>query len=98
MPDGLRAVEALCGHPYQLVLMDVQMPVMNGLEAAARIRSLPDRGKAAVPIVAITANAMRGDREACLAAGMNGYLTKPISAASLLDEIGRHAAPVSQAG
>ena len=92
VPDGLRAVEALRSHPYQLVLMDVQMPVMNGLEAAARIRSLPDRGKAAVPIVAITANAMRGDREACLAAGMNGYLTKPISAASLLDEIGRHAA------
>lgn len=97
VPDGLRAVEALCRHPYQLVLMDVQMPVMNGLEAAARIRSLPDQGKAAVPIVAITANAMRGDREACLAAGMNGYLTKPISAASLLDEVGRHTATAGHA-
>ena len=46
---------------------------------------------AATPIVAITANAMRGDREACLAAGMNGYVTKPINTAALLDEIGRHA-------
>ena len=74
--------------PFQLVLMDVQMPVMGGLEAAARIRTLPDPRLAATPIVAITANAMRGDREACLAAGMNGYVTKPINAADLLDEVG----------
>ena len=68
------------------------MPVMSGLEAAARIRALPDRDKAATPIVAITANAMRGDRETCLAAGMNGYVTKPINAAALLEEVSRHAA------
>ena len=95
VPDGLQAVEAVRAQPYQLVLMDVQMPVMNGLEAAARIRSLPDPVKAATPIVAITANAMRGDREACLAAGMNGYVSKPISAASLLDELGRHTGAIA---
>lgn len=91
--DGLLAVQAVRDHPYQLVLMDVQMPNLNGLEAAARIRALPDAVKSMLPIVAITANAMRGDREACVAAGMNGYVTKPISAASLLEEIARHARP-----
>ena len=59
----------------------------------ADLKRLPDSAKAGIPIVAITANAMRGDREACLAAGMDGYVTKPISAASLLEEIARHARP-----
>jgi hypothetical protein len=92
VPDGLRAVEALRRQRYDLVLLDVQMPVMGGLEAAARIRAMPDPDKAATPIVAVTANAMKGDRETCLAAGMDGYVTKPINAATLLDEVGRHAA------
>jgi hypothetical protein len=92
VPDGLRAVEALRRQRYDVVLLDVQMPIMGGLEAAARIRALPDRDKAATPIVAVTANAMRGDRESCLAAGMNGYVTKPINAASLLEEVSRQAA------
>jgi hypothetical protein len=87
----LRAVEALQRRRYDLVLLDVQMPVMGGLEAAARIRALPDRERAATPIVAVTANAMRGDRESCLAAGMNGYITKPINAAALLEEVTRQA-------
>ena len=91
VPDGLRAVEALRRQRYDVVLLDVQMPVMGGLEAAACIRALPDREKAATPLVAVTANAMRGDREICLAAGMNGYVTKPINAASLLEEVSRHA-------
>lgn len=90
--DGLSAVQALEAHPYDLVLLDVRMPGMGGLEAAARIRALPDRARAATPIVAVTANAMRGDRDLCLAAGMDGYLTKPINAATLLEEIGRHVA------
>jgi CheY-like chemotaxis protein len=89
--DGLSAVRALETRHYDLVLLDVRMPVMGGLEAAARIRALPDRARAATPIVAVTANAMRGDRELCLAAGMDGYLTKPINAATLLEEVGRHA-------
>jgi CheY-like chemotaxis protein len=92
--DGLQAVEALGDRPYDVVLMDVQMPVMDGLQATARVRALEDRRAAATPIVAITANAMRGDREACLAAGMDGYVTKPLSAASLLDEVGRHVGDV----
>ena len=91
VPDGLQALEAVQARSYQLVLMDVQMPVMNGLEATARIRALPDPRLAAIPIVAITANAMRGDDQACFAAGMNGYVTKPISAASLLEAVERHA-------
>jgi two-component system, sensor histidine kinase and response regulator len=91
VPDGLRAVEAMRRQRYDLVLLDVQMPVMGGLEAAARIRAMPDPDKAATPIVAVTANAMKGDRETCLAAGMNGYVTKPINAAALLEEVGRHA-------
>ena len=89
--DGAAAVEALGQKRYDVLLLDVQMPVMGGLEATARIRALPDRTRAGVPIVAVTANAMRGDRDACLAAGMNGYLTKPISAAALMEEIARHA-------
>jgi signal transduction histidine kinase/CheY-like chemotaxis protein len=89
--DGRQALEAVQAQPYHLVLMDVQMPVMNGLEAATRIRALPDPSLARIPIVAITANAMRGDDQACFAAGMDGYVTKPISAATLLEAVGRHA-------
>lgn len=96
VPDGAEAVQALAGGSYDLVLMDVQMPVMDGLEATRRIRALPDAHKARIPIVAITANAMRGDDATCFAAGMDGYVTKPISAASLLEAIDRHAAASSR--
>lgn len=89
--DGQQALSALEAKPYDLVLMDVQMPVMDGLEAARRIRALADAQLAGVPIVAITANAMKGDDEICFAAGMNGYVTKPISAASLIEAVERHA-------
>lgn len=88
--DGEQALQALSAAPYDLVLMDVQMPVMNGLEATRRIRGLPDPWLAAIPIVAITANALRGDDEACFAAGMNGYVTKPISSATLLAAVERY--------
>jgi CheY-like chemotaxis protein len=90
--DGAQALAAIQQRDYQLLLLDVQMPVMGGLEAATRIRALEDPRKAATPIVAITANVMRGDREACLAAGMDGYVTKPISAAVVLDAVSRHTA------
>jgi signal transduction histidine kinase/DNA-binding response OmpR family regulator len=88
--DGEEALRAQEAAAYDLVLMDVQMPVMNGLEAARRIRALPDPRLAAVPIVAITANAMRGDDEICFAAGMDGYVTKPIAAAALLEAVQRY--------
>lgn len=88
--DGLEAVRALEARPFDLVLMDVQMPVLDGLGATARIRALADPTRAATPIVAVTANAMRGDDEACFAAGMDGYVTKPVSMASLGEAVERH--------
>lgn len=77
--NGLEAVSQWQNGCFDLILMDVQMPRMDGLEATARIRAEEKmRGKGNVSIVAMTANAMRGDRERCLAAGMNGYVSKPV--------------------
>ena len=84
--DGSEAVDAVRARPYDVVLMDVQMPVMDGLEATRRIRALPEPGKK-LPIIAMTANAMSGDRERCLQSGMNDYISKPIDAADLLAKI-----------
>ena len=79
--DGLKAIAALEDDTYDVVLMDVQMPELDGISATRRIRSQwPDRP---LWIVAMTANAMAGDREACLAAGMNDYISKPIRPAEL---------------
>jgi CheY-like chemotaxis protein len=76
--DGQEVLDALECHQYDLIFMDVQMPVMDGLEATRRIiRLLPPEQRPR--IVAITANAMHGDRERCLAAGMDDYLSKPVS-------------------
>ncbi len=85
--DGRAALAALENRDYDLVLMDVQMPVMDGLEAVAAIRA-NDR-LANTPIVALTAHAMEGDRERCLEAGMDDYLAKPITAKELAKLINR---------
>ncbi|GAB6090463.1 response regulator [Spirochaeta dissipatitropha] len=74
--NGLDAVEKCIGKDYDIVFMDVQMPVMNGYDASARIRNI---GRS-MPIIGVTANALQGEREKCLKAGMNGYLPKPFKA------------------
>jgi CheY-like chemotaxis protein len=85
--NGRAALETLEGEQFDLVLMDVQMPVMDGLEATAAIRQREAGTGRHLPIVALTANALVGDRERCLRAGMDGYVAKPFQVQSLLHEI-----------
>jgi signal transduction histidine kinase/DNA-binding response OmpR family regulator len=87
--DGQHAVAAACGGDYDLVLMDVQMPGMDGLEATRRIRSHERSDGTHQSIVALTALAMPGDREKCLQAGMDDYLAKPVEREELLDILTR---------
>jgi CheY-like chemotaxis protein len=89
--NGLQALEATRGTSFEAVLMDCQMPVLDGFAATAAIRrEEQDAGRArTLPIIAITANALQGDREACLAAGMDDYLSKPFTQAELAGVIGR---------
>ena len=83
--NGLDAIEALATLPYDLVLMDMQMPELDGVGATRQIRDPRSRVlDHRVPVVAMTANAMRGDREECLAAGMNDYVAKPIEVGALV--------------
>jgi len=88
--NGLEAVRALQAgeETFDLVLMDIQMPVLDGMSAAKLIRTLSDRD-AKLPIIALTANAMSGDRERFLSSGLSGYVAKPIDLAALVSEINR---------
>ncbi|MBI2566063.1 MAG: response regulator [Candidatus Schekmanbacteria bacterium] len=88
--DGAEAVAALRSTPYDLVLMDLQMPVLDGLEATRQIRALAAAaGGRRVPIIAMTAHAMRGDRERCLEAGMDDYISKPVNPTALAEALRR---------
>jgi len=72
---------------YNIILMDIQMPVMDGYEAARLIRSLDDAAKAGIPIVAVTANAFEEDRKLALEAGMNGHLAKPYDIPKMMETL-----------
>ncbi len=85
---GATALDAAARMAYDLILMDVSMPEMDGLTATRAIRKLPGRA-GSVPILAMTAHAMPGDRERCLAAGMDDHIAKPVNRTGLMSQIGR---------
>ena len=86
--EAVEKVQSAAPGYFDLVLMDIQMPVMNGYDAARRIRALPDAARAEIPIIAMTADAFEEDRQKALAAGMNAHIAKPIEIARLLAVLG----------
>jgi CheY-like chemotaxis protein len=87
--NGREAVDVVARYEFDVVLMDVQMPEMDGFEATAAIRERERTNGAHLPIIAMTADAMKGDAERCLAAGMDAYIAKPIHSSTLFNVIGR---------
>jgi CheY-like chemotaxis protein len=85
--NGLEVLAALDVRPYDLILMDCQMPELDGYETTQRIRANPESGS--MRIIAMTANAMRGESEKCLEAGMDDYLSKPVRLEALRDMLAR---------
>jgi len=85
--NGKEALDKFGTTNFDLILMDIQMPVMSGLVAAEKIRALESTTSSHVPIIAITANAMIGDKEKCLSAGIDDYISKPFQPAALIDKI-----------
>jgi two-component system, sensor histidine kinase and response regulator len=96
--DGQEAVDAAQGQCFDVVLMDIQMPRLGGFEATAAIRQLERATGLRTPIIAMTAHAMRGDRERCLDAGMDEYLSKPLAAEALYEAIERVILPQASRG
>ncbi len=93
--NGWEALELLEQRPFDIVLMDVMMPEMDGFEATRRIREKEKESGTHLPIIALTAHAMRGDKEQCLAAGMDGYVSKPINLEELFSAIEALLSPVA---
>lgn len=93
--NGCQAVELLKSQDFDAILMDVQMPEMDGFQATAVIRQLENAEKAQIPIIALTAHAMKGDQEKCLAAGMDAYLSKPINAQEMISLVEKMGGPKS---
>ena len=91
--DGREAVEAFTKDSFDTILMDVQMPEMNGFEATEAIRAAERGTGRHIPIIAMTAHAMKGDRERCLACGMDGYISKPIRPQQLFEELAKIQVP-----
>ena len=87
--NGQQALEAVGQQDFDVVLMDVQMPVMDGFQATAAIRKLADPKKARLPIIAMTAHALKGDADRCLEAGMDGYISKPVKGEELIELVER---------
>ena len=85
--DGRAAVEAFQKEDFQLVLMDLQMPEMDGFEATSAIREKERSTGRHIPIIAMTAHALKGDQDRCLAAGMDGYISKPIRTSEMFSTI-----------
>jgi signal transduction histidine kinase/CheY-like chemotaxis protein len=96
--NGKRALEALSAQTFDLVLMDIQMPEMDGFEATRAIRDGEKQTSTHMPVIAMTAHAMSGDRERCLEAGMDDYISKPINARSLLSLVEKHCPQLANAG
>lgn len=94
--NGLQAVDAIRRDDYDLVLMDIQMPELDGIQATKRIRALPGP-KSKIPIIALTAHALAGAREEYIAAGMDDYLSKPVNPVTLLAKLAEYAKPVRAA-
>jgi CheY-like chemotaxis protein len=95
--NGRKAVEAFYRQHFDLILMDVQMPEMDGFEATEAIREREDWSVQRTPIIALTAHAMSGDRERCLEHGMDAYVQKPIDSAEMLSTIARLFVPPGSA-
>jgi len=93
--NGEKALAALAEKHYDLVLMDCQMPVLDGYQATRAFRAREPKGERPLPIIAMTANAMQGDREKCLEAGMDDYLAKPVKKELLRKLLGQWLAPSS---
>jgi PAS domain S-box-containing protein len=93
--NGKQAVETVSREPFDAILMDVQMPEMDGLEATMRIRADEAGSTRRLPIIALTAHAMKGDRDRCLAVGMDAYLSKPIDHKELAKALAKWTAPLS---